>query len=160
MRYGNVIGSRGSVIPFFQSLKKLKKPIPVTHKDMTRFWITLDQAADLSINCLKIMNSNEIFIPKLPSFKILDLAKIFSTNIKFTGIRKGEKLHEVLIAKEEKRNCYFSKKYKIYIIKQDDVHKTITLNNEKFLKISDNKLDYDSKINEQILSVEELKKVI
>lgn len=160
LRYGNVIGSRGSVIPFFQSLKKLKKPIPVTHKDMTRFWITLDQAADLSINCLKIMNSNEIFIPKLPSFKILDLAKIFSTNIKFTGIRKGEKLHEVLIAKEEKRNCYFSKKYKIYIIKQDDVHKTLTLNNEKFLKISDNKLDYDSKINEQILSVEELKKVI
>lgn len=159
LRYGNVIGSRGSVIPFFKNLKLLKKSIPVTHKDMTRFWITLEQAADLSIKCLKIMQGNEIFIPKLPSFKILDLAKLFSDKIVYTGIRKGEKLHEVLIAKEEKRNCFFSKKHNIFIIK-DTNNKSLKLNRDNFIKINNNYTDYDSCANEEVLSISKLKKII
>ena len=160
LRYGNVIGSRGSVIPFFKNLKNLNKPIPVTHKDMTRFWITLDQAADLSIKCLKIMSGNEIFIPKLPSFKIIDLASLFDSKIIYSGIRKGEKLHEVLIAKEEKRNCFFSKKHNIFVIKDNNNLKSIKLYNDNFHKIKNNYIDYDSSVNDEILSISKLKKVI
>ena len=118
-----------------------------------------EQAADLSIKCLKIMQGNEIFIPKLPSFKILDLAKLFSDKIVYTGIRKGEKLHEVLIAKEEKRNCFFSKKHKIFIIK-DTNNKSLKLNRDNFIKINNNYTDYDSCANEEVLSISKLKQII
>ena len=160
LRYGNVIGSRGSVIPYFRSLKKLGKPIPVTDKNMTRFWITLNHAADLSLKCLKLMQGNEIFIPKLPSFKILDLASLFKSKIVYSGIRKGEKLHEVLIAKEEKRNCFFSKKHKLYVIKESISKNSLKLNKDIFDKIENNYLDYDSSINDEQLSVTQLKKII
>ncbi len=160
LRYGNVIGSRGSVIPFFKSRKKLNKPIPVTHKDMTRFWITLNQAANLAINCLRIMQGSEIFVPKLPSFKILDLAKSFDSEIFFSGIRKGEKLHEALIAKEEKRNCYFCKKENVFLIKDFSSKKKLKLSNYIFEKVKDDYLDYDSNINDQIMSISDLKKII
>ena len=160
LRYGNVIGSRGSVIPYFKSLKDLGEPIPVTDKNMTRFWITLNHAADLSLKCLNLMNGNEIFIPQLPSFKILDLASLFNSKIIYTGIRKGEKLHEVLIAKEEKRNCFFSKKYKIFVIKDDISKNFIKLNKDIFNKIENNYSDYDSLINDEILSISQLKKII
>ena len=160
LRYGNVIGSRGSVIPFFKSLKELNKPIPVTHKDMTRFWITLAEAANLAIKCLKIMEGSEIFVPKLPSLKILDLAKSFEGKIKFTGIRKGEKLHEVLIAKEEKRNCYLCEKEKIFVINEISKLDKIKLSNLIFKKINDDYLDYDSNINDEFMSIERLKKFI
>ena len=160
LRYGNVIGSRGSVIPFFQTLQKLGKPIPVTDKQMTRFWITLQEAANLSIKCLEMMNGNEIFIPQLPSFKIIDLAKLFNNKIIFSGIRKGEKLHEVLIAKEEKRNCFYSKKSKIFIINENVKKNRILLKNEIFTRIKNDYLDYDSYINMEKLSINALKKII
>ncbi len=105
VRYGNVMGSRGSVIPFF--LEKRKTGIlPVTDKRMTRFWITLEQGVYFVLTCLDSMKGGEIFIPKIPSMGILDLAKSLAPECKLevSGIRPGEKLNEVLITEEESRN--------------------------------------------------------
>ncbi len=107
VRYGNVMGSRGSVISLFMKLKKEGiKEFPITDERMTRFWITLGQSADLVIKSLQEAEGGEIFIPKIPSMKIVDLAKVIEPNctFKFTGIRPGEKLHESLISYDEARN--------------------------------------------------------
>jgi UDP-N-acetylglucosamine 4,6-dehydratase len=104
VRYGNVISSRGSVIPKFQELIKKKNPfIPITHEEMTRFFITLEESAIFVSRCVYMMLGGETFIPKLYSIKILDLAnsmKLKSQKIKIVGIRPGEKIHEVLISSE------------------------------------------------------------
>lgn len=104
VRYGNVIGSRGSVVPIFAKQKE-NGIVTVTDKDMTRFWITLEQGIDFVLKCLDIMCGGEVFIPKIPSAKIMDLVKIIApkSKIKFIGIRPGEKLHEVLISEDEAR---------------------------------------------------------
>ncbi len=107
VRYGNVMGSRGSVIPFFMDLKKRgNKEFPITDERMTRFWITLGQSVDLVIKALKEADGGEIFVPKIPSMKITDLARAIEPNctFKYTGIRPGEKLHESLISYDEARN--------------------------------------------------------
>lgn len=107
VRYGNVIGSRGSVIPFFLELKeKGITEFPITDKNMTRFWITLDQAVDLVVRAIDQSEGEEIFVPIIPSMKITDLAKAIEPNcmFKFIGIRPGEKLHESLISRDESRN--------------------------------------------------------
>lgn len=104
VRYGNVIGSRGSVMPLYQRLVKENKPLPVTHQDMTRFWITLDEAADLVFFALKHSDhSGKVIVPQIPSMKIVDVAKATGpdSEIVFTGRRAGEKLHETLIAEDE-----------------------------------------------------------
>ncbi|MHC5077192.1 MAG: UDP-N-acetylglucosamine 4,6-dehydratase (inverting) [Planctomycetota bacterium] len=105
VRYGNVLGSRGSVIPVFKEQKKTGK-ITITDKRMTRFWLTLDQAVELVIDGLNHMQGGEIFVPKIPSMKVTDLAKAVAPEckIEIIGIRPGEKLHEVLITEEEGRN--------------------------------------------------------
>lgn len=105
-RYGNVLGSRGSVVPLFVKQKKTGI-LTITHKDMTRFWITLPQAADFVISVLQSMTGGEIFIPKLPSVKIVDLARVIASDaqLKFTEVRIGEKMHEELIAWEESDRC-------------------------------------------------------
>ncbi|MBU1781921.1 UDP-N-acetylglucosamine 4,6-dehydratase (inverting), partial [bacterium] len=102
VRYGNVVGSRGSVIPLFQKLSSTGK-LPITDKRMTRFWITLDQGVRFVLKCLAKMIGGEIFVPKLPSMNIMDLAKVIAPKCKyeFVGIRPGEKIHEVLISKDE-----------------------------------------------------------
>lgn len=103
VRYGNVSGSRGSVIPFFQKLiDKGEKFLPVTDIRMTRFWITLDQSVDLAFRAIKESKGGEIFVSKIPSYKIIDLAKVMHPTGKFkeVGIREGEKLHEVMITPE------------------------------------------------------------
>lgn len=107
VRYGNVMGSRGSVIQLFMRLKKDEiKEFPITDKRMTRFWITLEQSAELVITALKEAEGGEIFIPMIPSMKIVDLAKAIEPNctFKFTGVRPGEKLHESLVSYDEARN--------------------------------------------------------
>lgn len=107
VRYGNVIGSRGSVIPFFLELKKEKKQLTITDKKMTRFFTTLDDAVKMVWTGLKNMKGGEIFVLKNPSIKILDLAKsIDNKPIKDIGIRPGEKINEVLISKSEAENTY------------------------------------------------------
>jgi len=107
VRYGNVICSRGSVIPLFMNQKKQGK-ITITNKRMSRFWITLNQAVQFVIRCVELMAGGEVFIPKIPSMKIIDLAKIIApkAKIEIIGTRPGEKVHEVLISKEEAKNTY------------------------------------------------------
>ena len=103
VRYGNVAGSRGSVIPYFQKLINNKnKYLPITHEDMTRFWITLDQAVDFVFMSFRNMIGGEIFVPKIPSVKIVDLAKAMAPNLKtkIVGIRPGEKIHELMCPNE------------------------------------------------------------
>ncbi len=107
VRYGNVIGSRGSVIPFFLKLKNEKKQLTITDKRMTRFFTTLDDAVKMVWTGLKVMKGGEIFVLKNPSIKILELAKNIDKNpIKEIGIRPGEKINEVLISREEAENTY------------------------------------------------------
>jgi len=104
VRYGNVSNSRGSVIPLFSGLAKLGQSLPVTHKDMTRFWITLQEARDFVLGCLGDMQGEEIFIPDMKSYKILDLANLMSddaVSINMVGVRPGEKIHEELISMHE-----------------------------------------------------------
>jgi UDP-N-acetylglucosamine 4,6-dehydratase/5-epimerase len=106
VRYGNVLGSRGSVLPLFSKLIEAgATTLPITDKRMTRFWITLSQGVDFVIQSLDRMHGGEIFIPKLPSMKIIDLAKAMLPNceLKLIGIRPGEKLHEIMIPLEESR---------------------------------------------------------
>lgn len=105
VRYGNVMGSRGSVIPLFKELAKINKPIPVTDFRMTRFWISLDQAVDFIFESLEIMQGGELYVPKIPSMKILDLARAISPKVKIEeiGMRPGEKLHEEMISADDSR---------------------------------------------------------
>jgi UDP-N-acetylglucosamine 4,6-dehydratase len=105
VRYGNVVGSRGSVIPFFLNKRKEGK-LTVTDKRMTRFWITLDQSVQFALENFSRMVGGEIFVPKLPSMRIMDLAYSIcpECEIKFIGIRPGEKIHEVLISADDARN--------------------------------------------------------
>ncbi len=104
-RYGNVVGSRGSVIPIFMEQRKRGK-ITLTDARMTRFWITLDQGVRFVVRCLEQMHGGEIFVPKIPSMKLLDMAQAVAPNcqIECVGIRPGEKLHEVLLSEDEARN--------------------------------------------------------
>ena len=102
VRYGNVLGSRGSVIPFFKE-QKVKGTIPITDVEMTRFWLTLNEGVDFVINSLSRMQGGEIFVPKIPSFKVTDVAKVVAPKVptKIIGIRPGEKLHEVMITEDD-----------------------------------------------------------
>jgi UDP-N-acetylglucosamine 4,6-dehydratase len=105
VRYGNVVGSRGSVIPFFQKMRKNGR-IPITDERMTRFWMTLEQGVRFVLKCLALMHGGEIFVPKIPSMRIMDLARAIAPECgyEFIGIRPGEKLHEVLVPEDETRN--------------------------------------------------------
>jgi UDP-N-acetylglucosamine 4,6-dehydratase len=104
-RYGNVLGSRGSVIPVFLEQRKRGK-ITVTDPRMTRFWITLDQGVRFVVRCIEQMHGGEIFVPKIPSMKLVEMAEAIAPGceIEFVGIRPGEKLHEVLVSEDEARH--------------------------------------------------------
>lgn len=104
VRYGNVVGSRGSVIPVFQQQRATGR-ITITDERMTRFWITLEQGARFVIKCVEIMRGGEVFVPKIPSMQLLELAEVVapSCEVEVVGIRPGEKLHEVLISRDESR---------------------------------------------------------
>ena len=106
VRYGNVVGSRGSVIPFFLE-KRAEGVLPITDERMTRFWITLAQGVQFVLNCLQHMRGGELFVPKIPSMNIMDLAKAIAPDakIKIIGIRPGEKLHEVMISVDDALNA-------------------------------------------------------
>lgn len=116
VRYGNVLASRGSVVPFFTQKAK-EGVIPITHKEMTRFLITLQQAADFVISCFNTMHGGELFVPKIPSVKIVELAKAIAPECKtkIVGIRPGEKLHEVMVSEDDARNTLEFKDY--YVVK-------------------------------------------
>jgi UDP-N-acetylglucosamine 4,6-dehydratase/5-epimerase len=116
VRYGNVIGSRGSVVPFFKQFRDSGKKLPITDPEMTRFWIQLVDGAAFVDRCLGLMRGGEIFIPKIPSMKITDLARAISADSEheIVGIRPGEKLHELLLTRDDARNTIEFKDY--YII--------------------------------------------
>jgi UDP-N-acetylglucosamine 4,6-dehydratase len=118
VRYGNVAGSRGSVIPYFISLlKKGKKALPITDLRMTRFWISLDQGVDLVFKAIENAKGSEIYVSKIPSFKVTDLAKAMKkgAQLQEVGMRPGEKLHEVMITSEASRKTYdYGDHYIIY----------------------------------------------
>ena len=121
VRYGNVLGSRGSVIPFFQE-KALTGRIPITDLRMTRFWLTLSQGVDLVIQAIDSMHGGEIYVPKIPSFKVTDVARIVAPNIPTyeIGIRPGEKLHEVMITEDD---SFFTKEFEdFYVILAPALH--------------------------------------
>ena len=107
VRYGNVLGSRGSVVPLFRQLAPTGE-IPVTDERMTRFWITLPQAVQFVIDSFQLMSGGELFIPKIPSMRITDLAEAVAPGcrIKKVGIRPGEKLHEMMISRDDSRNLF------------------------------------------------------
>lgn len=106
VRYGNVIASRGSVIPFFRQRVASGLPLPITDARMTRFWITLEQAVEFVLSSLNMMTGGEIFVPKLPSMAVTDLTEALAPGYPavFVGIRPGEKIHETLLTEDEARN--------------------------------------------------------
>ena len=118
VRYGNVTGSRGSVVPFFRTLiNKGETELPITDYNMTRFWITLDQGVDLVFKAIDEARGGEIYVSKIPSYKVTDMARALLPGIKLreVGIREGEKLHEVMITEEDSRLTYnYGDHYIIY----------------------------------------------
>jgi UDP-N-acetylglucosamine 4,6-dehydratase/5-epimerase len=106
VRYGNVVGSRGSVIPMFLQQRQSGR-VTVTHEKMTRFWITLEQGVRFVLGCIEKMHGGEVFVPKIPSMRMMDLVNAIAPDCKvdFIGIRPGEKLHEVLLAEDEARHA-------------------------------------------------------
>ena len=107
VRYGNVIGSRGSVVPLFRDLiAKGADSLPLTDDRMTRFWITLNQGVEFVLSCLGLTRGGEIFVPKIPSMRMVDLAKAMAPQLphKIVGIRPGEKLHEVMVTEDDSRS--------------------------------------------------------
>lgn len=114
VRYGNVIGSSGSVIPLFKKQKR-NGVITITDERMTRFWITLEQAVKFVINCIGKMKGGEVFVPKIPSMKVIDLVDVIAPNVKrkVIGIRPGEKINETLLVEEEAR---YSKEWSNYFV--------------------------------------------
>ncbi|HEY9071275.1 MAG TPA: UDP-N-acetylglucosamine 4,6-dehydratase (inverting) [Candidatus Ozemobacteraceae bacterium] len=108
VRYGNVVGSRGSVVPFFRDLAAKKAEIPITDERMTRFWITLTQAVKFVVDSFEMMSGGELYIPKIPSMKIPDLAEAIAPGCprRVIGIRPGEKLHELMISHDDTRNLF------------------------------------------------------
>ncbi len=164
VRYGNVSGSRGSVLPLFLNLKKSKKKLIITHKDATRFWISLDQGIQFVFDCLKIMRGGEIFVPKIPAIKIVDLAKVIDPkqDYKIIGLRPSEKLHEVLISPDESMDVVEFKKY--YTIKPSfEFHAKINYfkaqNNEIGKKIKHG-FKYSSDLKNNLLNLNKIKKLI
>ena len=121
MRYGNVVGSRGSVVPLFKAQAAAGKPLTITDERMTRFWITLPQAVEFSINCLRLMRGREIFVPKIPSVCMGDLADAISKKWERIDIRPGEKMHETLISEDEARTAVDTRLYYIILPKIDDI---------------------------------------
>jgi UDP-N-acetylglucosamine 4,6-dehydratase len=105
VRYGNVMGSRGSVIPFFQEIAAQGKPLPITDLRMTRFWISIESAVKFVIDSLEMMSGGELYVPRIPSMKIVDLARAVApdSELQEIGMRPGEKLHEEMISADDSR---------------------------------------------------------
>ncbi|MHC4725630.1 MAG: UDP-N-acetylglucosamine 4,6-dehydratase (inverting) [Planctomycetota bacterium] len=161
VRYGNVMGSRGSVIPVFMRFKEEGvKEFPITDERMTRFWITLEQSVDLVIKAIEETEGGEVFVPNIPSMKITDLAKAIEPNctFKFTGIRPGEKLHENLISYNEARNT--KKVDGIYVIvPRFHVSDKASHKYDKYDSVPE-EFSYRSDLNDKWLTQEQLRAII
>ncbi|MCV3396559.1 UDP-N-acetylglucosamine 4,6-dehydratase (inverting) [Campylobacter sp. RKI_CA19_01116] len=165
-RYGNVVGSRGSVIPFFKKLiNEGAKELPITDERMTRFWISLEDGVNFVLNNFTYMHGGEIFVPKIPSMKIVDLAKTMAPNLahKIIGIRAGEKLHEIMISSDDSHLTYEFENY--YAISPSikftnmEIDFSINAKGQKGKKVS-NGFSYSSDNNKEWISQEELLNII
>jgi len=156
-RYGNVVGSRGSVIPVFQEQRKRGR-ITVTDPRMTRFWLTLEQGVRFVIRAIEQMQGGEIFVPKIPSMRLVDLAEAVAPGcaIEFVGIRPGEKLHEVLLSEDEARNAV--ELDEMYIIQPS--HPWWKRGNWVHARALPQGFRYTSDSNQQWLSHEQLQELI
>ncbi len=165
VRYGNVVGSRGSVVPFFKNLiENNATELPITDSRMTRFFITLDQGVDFVLKNLKRMHGGEIFIPKIPSMKITDLAHALAPHLptKIIGIRPGEKLHEIMIPSDDSHLCLEFDTFFILtpsIQFQTPINYTITKLNERGMPVK-NGFSYASDSNTSWLTHSELLSMI
>lgn len=165
VRYGNVMGSRGSVMPFFIKNKD-QKSLPITHLEMTRFNITLKEGVQFVISSLEKMWGGELFVPKIPSYRIIDVAKAIAPNakIKIIGIRPGEKVHEEMITGADATNSVEFKKYYVILPNSDQIQ----WNKNDFIKKSTTEkgklckknFNYNSRDNKKYLTVSEIKKLI
>ena len=165
-RYGNVFGSRGSVVDFFKNkIKNNEKFIPITDFKMTRFWLNINTGVEFTIKNLTRMQGGEIFIPKIPSIKILDLAFALKNNVKVKeiGLRPGEKLHEILLPGDSSHHSIEFKDY--YIITPEfNFNKPInffrdTQTKEKGKKVKKG-FEFDSLNNKDYLSLRQIKKLL
>jgi len=156
VRYGNVIGSRGSVIPLFKEQKK-RGVLTITDERMTRFWLTLDQGVNFVLDSIERMQGGEIFVPKIPSMRMMDLADAIAPEAKkeIVGIRAGEKLHEIMITEDEARHA---KEFSDYFIIEPEFPFW-----DKKKHVDGNSLPdgyrYSSDINDRWLTKEELKRM-
>ncbi len=159
VRYGNVLGSRGSVIPFFRQCKE-KGIVPITDERMTRFWITLEQAVNFTLSSFERMLGGEIFVPRIPSMKIVDLAEAIAPGCRheIIGVRPGEKLHEVMIPFDEARNTLEYDDY--YVIQpQFDWWANIRTHISGGRRVPEN-FSYRSDNNKQWLTVQQLRQLV
>lgn len=165
VRYGNVVGSRGSVVPFFEKLlNEGSDHLPITHDEMTRFWITLQQGVDFVLKNFTRMYGGEVFVPKIPSIKITDLATAIAPNLpqKIIGIRPGEKLHEIMCPIDDSYHTFEYDDHFVIApsIKFSSRSNDFTINaiNEKGKEVTHG-FEYNSLNNSDFLTVEEIKEL-
>ena len=165
-RYGNVFGSRGSVVDFFKErIKNKEKFLPITDFKMTRFWLDINTGVEFTFKNLILMQGGEIFIPKIPSIKIVDLAKAIKSDIKLKeiGLRPGEKLHEILLPKDSSHHSIEFKNYFV-IMPEFSFNKPVNFfKNRKSQEIGkkvEKDFEYNSLNNKQYLKILDIKKNI
>jgi len=158
VRYGNVVGSRGSVIPVFLKQKE-KGVLPITDSRMTRFWITLEQGVDFVLNCLEQMVGGELFVPKIPSINIMDLAKAIDPECKteIVGIRPGEKLHEVMVTRDDSRRTLEYDDH--YVVQPDFEYWGQRCKENGGMKVAEN-FEYNSETNPWFLTIDEMRGMV
>lgn len=157
VRYGNVLGSRGSVVPFFLN-QRSKGVLPITHEGMTRFNITLEEGVDMVLYAIENAWGGELFVPKIPSYKILDVAKAISPSCKLelVGVRPGEKIHEEMISETDSLNTYDCGKY--YVINPSHPGWSLEDWTKKFkAKKVEEGFKYNSGTNSEWLTAEEIR---
>jgi len=163
VRYGNVMGSRGSVIPFFLKQKE-KGTLSITDECMTRFNITIQEGVDFVLQCLEKTWGGELFVPKIPSYRILDVAEAIAPGAKreIVGIRPGEKLHEEMITQTDSLNCVEFENYFVILPSMPlwDIETFRKESNSSVGKLCDLGFSYNSGTNEHFLSIDELKNLI
>ena len=160
VRYGNVVGSRGSVIPFFMQKRK-EGVLPITDPRMTRFWITLDQGAQFVLDSLERMHGGEIFVPKIPSMKIMDVAKAVAPDCRteIIGIRPGEKLHEIMITPDDAWNTVELDRYYVIQPAADWWDSKVYTNDMHARQVPDG-FQYSSDRNTEWMSADDLRALL
>ena len=158
VRYGNVLGSRGSVIPFFLERRKTGV-LPITDPKMTRFWITLEQGVNFVLECFERMVGGELFVPKIPSMNIMDLARAICSDckIKVIGIRAGEKLHEIMVPKDESHRTLEYDDY--YLIQPDFRFFEHRFNGDSGKPVPKD-FEYNSGTNPWFLTIDEMREMV